>query len=278
LGVKVAPITPKPQTTRRGVRGIYTEDSRQLVFVDTPGLHQAKDALGSFMNREVRDAIVDVSAILWVVDLRKPPGDEDKAVARLLQGLGEQVPIYLIGNKLDAAKYPDEALRLYQELSPDVREVRSLSALNDPKRVYELRDELLVLLPESPFFFPTNIRSDQPREVWAAELIRESAMIHLRQELPYSVAVQVLSWDDPRERDETSEEPIYIQAEIWVGRMNHRGMVLGKGGSMIREIGRTARKQLEVFLSARVFLDLEVVVRPNWREDSESLRELGYES
>jgi GTP-binding protein Era len=278
LGVKVAPITPKPQTTRRGVRGIYTEDSRQLVFVDTPGLHQAKDALGSFMNREVRDAIVDVSAILWVVDLRKPPGDEDKAVARLLQGLGEQVPIYLIGNKLDAAKYPDEALRLYQELSPDVREVRSLSALNDPKRVYELRDELLALLPESPFFFPTNIRSDQPREVWAAELIRESAMIHLRQELPYSVAVQVLSWDDPRERDETSEEPIYIQAEIWVGRMNHRGMVLGKGGSMIREIGRTARKQLEVFLSARVFLDLEVVVRPNWREDSESLRELGYES
>ncbi len=101
-------------------------------------------------------------------------------------------------------------------------------------------------------------------------------MIHLRQELPYSVAVKVLDWDDPREKEESSEEPIYIQAEIWVERMNHRGMVLGKGGKMIKEIGRTARKQLEVFLSTRIYLDLEVVVRRDWREDTESLRELGF--
>ncbi len=278
LGVKVAPISPKPQTTRRGVRGIYTEDKRQLVFVDTPGFHQAQDALGDYMNREVRSALADVNAALWVVDLRKPPGDEDRAVARLLTGLAEAVPIYLIGNKVDAAKYPEEALKLYHELLPEVKEVRSLSALNDPQRVYELRDELLGLLPESPFFFPANIRSDQPREVWAAELIRESAMIHLRQELPYGVAVKVLEWRDPRESDLESGEVIYIHAEIWVERFNHRPIVLGKGGSMIKEIGRTARKQLEVFLSARVYLDLEVVVRRDWREDGEALRELGYES
>ncbi|MDQ3399107.1 MAG: GTPase Era [Deinococcota bacterium] len=276
LGVKVAPISPKPQTTRQGVRGIYSQDNRQLVFVDTPGLHKAKDALGEIMNREVREAVIDVNAILWVVDLRKPPGDEDRSVARLLEGLGEGAPIYLIGNKVDAAKYPEEALALYKELLPEIKEVRSLSALNDPKRVYDLRDELFTLLPESPFFFPANIRSDQPREVWAGELIRESAMIHLRQELPYSVAVKVLDWDDPREKEESSEEPIYIQAEIWVERMNHRGMVLGKGGKMIKEIGRTARKQLEVFLSTRIYLDLEVVVRRDWREDTESLRELGF--
>jgi GTPase len=277
LGIKVAPITSKPQTTRRGVRGIYTEDKRQLVFVDTPGFQQAKDALGEYMNREVRSAAAGVDAILWVVDLRKPPGDEDRAVARLLTGLGEATPIYLIGNKVDTAKYPDEALRLYHELLPEVREVRALSALNDPRRVYELRDELFGLLPENPFFFPENIRSDQPREVWAAELIRESAMTHLRQELPYGVAVKVLEWDDPRERDPGSEEPTYIQAEIWVERANHRPIVLGKGGSMIKEIGRTARKQLEVFLSTRLYLDLTVVVRRNWREDEEALRELGYE-
>ena len=273
LGVKVAPITPKPQTTRRGVRGIYTQDDRQLVFVDTPGLHRAKDALGDYMNREVRNALIDVDIALWVVDLRRPPSDEDRDVARLLKGVDPATPIYLIGNKADAAKYPDEALRLYHELLPNAAKVLSLSALNDPEAVYALRDELLQQLPAGPFFFPSNIRSDQSRETWAAELIRESAMIHLRQELPYAVAVQVLEWRDPAE----PSEPLYLQAELWVEKPNHRMIVLGKGGAMIKEIGRTARKQLEVFLSQRVYLDLEVVVRRDWREDPEALRELGYE-
>jgi len=273
LGVKVAPITPKPQTTRRGVRGIYTQDDRQLVFVDTPGLHRAKDALGDYMNREVRNALIDVDIALWVVDLRRPPSDEDKGVARLLKGIDPATPIYLIGNKVDAAKYPDEALRLYHELLPNAAKVLSLSALNDPEAVYALRDELLQQLPAGPFFFPSNIRSDQSRETWAAELIRESAMIHLRQELPYAVAVQVLEWRDPAE----PSEPLYLQAELWVEKPNHRMIVLGKGGAMIKEIGRTARKQLEVFLSQRIYLDLEVVVRRDWREDPEALRELGYE-
>lgn len=273
LGVKVAPITPKPQTTRRGVRGIYTQDDRQLVFVDTPGLHRAKDALGDYMNREVRNALIDVDIALWVVDLRRPPSEEDKDVARLLKGIDPTTPVYLIGNKADAAKYPDEALRLYHELLPNAAKVLNISALNDPEAVYALRDELLQQLPAGPFFFPSNIRSDQSREVWAAELIRESAMIHLRQELPYAVAVQVLEWRDPAE----PSEPLYLQAELWVEKPNHRMIVLGKGGAMIKEIGRTARKQLEVFLSQHVYLDLEVVVRRDWREDQEALRELGYE-
>ncbi len=276
LGVKVAAITPKPQTTRRGVRGIYTSEDAQLVFVDTPGLHRAKDALGSFMNREVWAATVDVDAVLWVADLRRPPNDEDKSVARMLQNLPETVPIFLVGNKVDAAKYPEEALDLYQDLLPTAQP-RVLSALQNPDDVYVLRDELLALLPENPFFFPENIRSDQPREVWAAEIIRESAMIHLRQELPYTIAVQVTEWRDPEENSDGSQSPHYIQADVWVERSNHRGMVLGKGGSMIKSIGQRARKQLEIFLSHKVFLDLEVILHSNWREDQESLRELGYQ-
>ncbi len=279
LGIKVAPITPKPQTTRRGVRGIYSEENRQLVFVDTPGVHRAKDALGNYMNREASSALIDVDAVLWVVDLRRPPGDEDRDVARMLNNLEQGAPIYLIGNKLDAAKYPDEALSLYRDLVPDINEAYSISSLNDPEAVYELREMLLALLPEGPFYFPYDIRSDQSREDWVAELIRESAMIHLRQELPYTVAVKVLEWRDPEENDDgtLSDEPIYIYAEIWVERMNHRMIVLGKGGHMIKEIGRTARKQLELFLSHQLYLDLEVVVRRGWREDREALRELGYE-
>ncbi|HEX7004846.1 MAG TPA: GTPase Era [Trueperaceae bacterium] len=274
LGVKVAPITPKPQTTRRGVRGIYTEEDRQLVFVDTPGLHRTKGptALDEYMGREVRGALVDVEVVLWVVDLRRPPGDEDRDVARLLNGIDPETPIWLVGNKLDAARYPDEALDLYSDLTRTDR-VYKLSALNDPEAVYELRHDLFELLPEAPFFFPENIRSDQSREAWAAELIRESAMTHLRDELPYAVAVNVTSWEDAE-----GEGPDVITAEIWVEKQNHRGMVIGKQGSMIKEIGRTARKQLEIFVNRRLYLDLEVVVRRNWREDPEALRELGLEN
>ena len=274
LGIKVAPITPKPQTTRRGVRGVYTRDDKQLIFVDTPGYHRAQDTLGDYMNREVRTALTDVEAILWVVDLRRPPGDEDKDVARLLGSIDPETPVWLIGNKVDAAKYPDEALDLYKDLYPDAERVYTLSALNDPNAVYALRDDLFELLPENPFFFPSDIRSDQSREDWAGELIRESAMINLRQELPYAVAVQVLEWREPKKKN----EPIYIGAEIWVERSNHRMIVLGKGGKMIKEIGRTARKQLEIFLDHKIYLDLEVALHKNWREDRDSLRELGYES
>ncbi len=275
LGVKVAPITSKPQTTRRGVRGIYTDGERQLIFVDTPGFHRAKDALGDFMNREVRSAVADVDLILWLVDLRRPPGDEDKDVARLLRGLDPDTRIYLVGNKLDAAKYPDEALSLYGDLMPTLSRSYSLSAQADPEAVYRLRDELLSELEPGPFFFPGNIRSDQSRENWAGEIVRESAMVHLRQELPYTVAVQVLEWRDP---EKGSDDAVYILAEVWVERSNHRMITLGKGGSMIREIGRTARKQLEIFLNNKVYLELEVAVHKAWREDPESLRELGYES
>ncbi|UCH26754.1 MAG: GTPase Era [Trueperaceae bacterium] len=272
LGIKVAPITPKPQTTRRGVRGIYTEENRQLVFVDTPGLQRAKDALDDFMNREIRGALVDVEAVLWVVDLRRPPSEEDREVASLVRSLEPSVPVFLVGNKVDVAKYPQEALRLYRDLHPGIEQIRILSALNDPEEVFALRSELLALLPEGPLYFPSDIRSDQSRENWASELIRESAMIHLREELPYSVAVKVLEWRDP----EHDDQPIYIFAEIWVERVNHRRMVIGKGGRMIKEIGKTARKQLEIFVNRQIFLELDVVVHRNWREDSEALRELGY--
>ncbi len=273
LGVKVAPISPKPQTTRCGIRGIYTEENRQLVFVDTPGLHRSKDALGKYMNQEVRNAIIDVDMILWVVDLRRPPNKEDKDVARLISDLTSNVPIYLIGNKLDLAKYPQEALDLYQNLVPNIKQARLVSALRNPKSVYSLRKELLDLLLPTPFFFPSDIRSDQSRENWAAEIIRESCLVNLHQEVPYSVAVKILEWE---EHKNNKNRPIYIKAEIWLERRNHRMIVLGKEGKMIREIGRNARKQLEVFLNRKVFLELEVTIKPDWRKDVHALRELGY--
>ena len=274
LGTKVAPTSPRPQTTRRGVRGIYTYEGRQLIFVDTPGLHKPKDALGKYMNNEVHAALSDVDAVVWVVDLRHPPTDEDRLVANSVRDLPK--PLFLVGNKTDAAKYPDEAMKLYGALHEgrsetlDTSEIM-LSAQNNVNAVATLREQLLEVLPENPFFFPQGSASDQTREMWAAEIIREEAMKKLRDELPYAVATRVNRWT---ERDDGLQR---IEGEIIVEKNAHKGMVIGAGGKQLREIGQAARKQLEVFLSAKVFLGLEVIVIPGWREDEEALRELGYE-
>ncbi|AAF10224.1 GTPase Era [Deinococcus radiodurans] len=274
LGTKVAPTSPRPQTTRRGVRGIYTLDNRQLIFVDTPGLHKPKDALGKYMNSEVHSALSDVDAVVWVVDLRHPPTDEDRLVANSVRDLPK--PLFLVGNKTDAAKYPEEAMKLYGALLEGrgsdlpVSETM-LSAQNSVNAVATLREQLLEVLPENPFFFPQGAASDQSREMWAAEIIREEAMKKLRDELPYAVATRVNRWT---EREDGLQR---IEGEIIVEKNAHKGMVIGAGGKQLREIGQAARKQLEVFLNHKVYLGLEVIVIPGWREDEEALRELGYE-
>ncbi|GGK92742.1 GTPase Era [Deinococcus radiotolerans] len=272
LGTKVAPTSPRPQTTRRGVRGIHTSGERQIVFVDTPGLHRPKDALGKYMNHEVHSALADVDAVVWVVDLRHPPTDEDQLVARQVRELPK--PLFLVGNKTDAAKYPDEAMKLYRALlegrEGDLSETM-LSAQNNPNAVATLREQLLEGLPEGPFFFPVGPASDQSREQWAAEIIREEAMKKLRDELPYAVATRVNRWS---EREDGLQR---IEGEIVVEKNAHKGMVIGAGGKQLKEIGQAARKQLEVFLDRKVYLGLEVIVIPGWREDEEALRELGYE-
>lgn len=271
LGVKVAPTSHRPQTTRKGVRGIYSTDDAQIVFVDTPGIHKPKDAMGKYMNNEVHTALADVDAVVWVVDLRHPPTDEDKMVARQIRDLPK--PLTLVGNKTDVAKYPDEAMRLYRALLEGREELSEvmLSAQNNPARVQELRDQLLAGLPENPFFFPRGASSDQSREQWAAEIIREEAMKKLRDELPYAVATRVNSWT---EREDGLQR---IEGEIIVEKSSHKGMVIGAGGKQLREIGQAARKQLEVFLNHKVYLGLEVIVINGWRGDVEALRELGYE-
>jgi len=269
LGVKVAPISPKPQTTRKRVRGIYSENHRQIVFVDTPGVHEPEDALGDYMSQQVAEALADVNAVVWVVDLRHPPTREDELVARMLRPI-TNVPILLVGNKLDAAKRPEEALREYQSLLPQV-ETRMLSAL-DERAVKSLRDELLALLPEGPFFYPEEFsRSDQSPEEWSAEIVREEAMKRLREEIPYAIAAKT------EEFTEREGGKLYIRTVLYVERESHKPILIGKGGRMLKEIGQAARKQLEVFLSRPVYLELAVKVYPGWRKDPEALRELGYE-
>ncbi len=269
LGVKIAPISPKPQTTRKRVRGIHTEGNRQIVFVDTPGWHEAADAMSEYMIRQITDALAEVNVVLWLVDLRHPPTHEDELVARALRPLKGQVPIFLVGNKADAARYPDAALQAYAELLPGL-ETRMISAQNE-RDAKALRDEVLALLPEGPFFFPEDYaKGDQTPEEWAAEIVREEAMKRLKEEIPYSIATKT------EEFELRDNGMFYIQVNIYVERENHKPILIGSGGRMLREIGAAARKQLEVFLAHKVYLDLQVKVYPNWRKDPEALRELGY--
>ncbi|GIW32997.1 GTPase Era [Meiothermus sp.] len=269
LGVKIAPISPKPQTTRKRVRGIHTEGNRQIVFVDTPGWHEAADAMSEYMIRQITEALAEVNVVLWLVDLRHPPTHEDELVARALRPLKGQVPIFLVGNKADAAKYPESALQAYAELLPGL-ETRMISAQNE-RDAKALRDEVLALLPEGPFFFPPDFaKGDQTPEEWAAEIVREEAMKRLKEEIPYSIATKT------EEFELRDNGMFYIQVNIYVEREGHKPILIGAKGRMLREIGAAARKQLEVFLAHKVYLDLQVKVYPNWRKDPEALRELGY--
>lgn len=270
LGVKAAPISPKPQTTRKRLRGVFTEGDRQIVFVDTPGWHEAQDAMSEYMIRQITEALADVNIVLWVVDLRHPPTREDELVARALKPLKDRVPILLVGNKSDAAKRPGAALEAYSELLPGL-EARSLSA-QDSRDAADLREEVLGMLPEGPFFFPPDYaRADQSPEEWAAEIVREEAMKRLKEEVPYAIATKT------EEFELRDNGMFYILVFIYVEREGHRPILIGSGGRMLKEIGQAARKQLEVFLAKKVYLELQVKVYPNWRKDQEALRELGYE-
>ena len=267
LGVKVAPTSSKPQTTRLRLRGVWTEEDRQLIFVDTPGMHNARDVLGRWMVQQIEHSLDGVDLVLWVVDLSRAPGEEDKLTVQAIRKSG--APVILVGNKADLTGDPGIALAGYRDLDPGVAEAIALSALEGSREVTALRAGLLARMPEGPFLFPDDIRSDQSREVWAAEIVREVAMEAVREELPYALAVQVTDWV---ERDDLVE----IHAEVIVDKLNHRPMLIGKGGQMIKRIGQASRKRLEMLLASRVYLGLEVVVRDNWRNDPEALRELGY--
>ena len=266
LATKVAPTSPKPQTTRRNLRGIYTEADCQIVFVDTPGIHEPQDALGGYMQEQLNQALADVQAVCFLVDLRRPPESLDRALASRVGNL----PVLLIGTKADLVDDPEGMLELYSELVPRAVAKRAVCALEFRDLSWVL-ETLCALMPVGPFLYPPDLgRSDQSPEIWSGEIIREAMLQFLRDELPYASTVLV---------SEFSERPngmIYIKATIYVERDSQRGIVIGRGGRMLSEIGHRARKVIEVMTSRKVYLDLQVDVYPKWRQDPEALRELGY--
>jgi GTP-binding protein Era len=261
-GGKVAIVSDKPQTTRRRIRGIVNGEGSQLVLVDLPGFQRPLDPLTEHMQRTVDESLADVDAAVLVLDGRQRIGGGDRFVAERLFGLG--MPVVIVLNKVDRMK-PEQIVAQIDAASKlgDFHELYPVSARTG-LGVEELREELLELLPEGPAYFPTDQVSDLSLEVQVAEIVREKALALTREEVPHAISVEV---------DELTEK--VVRAIVYVETESQKGIVVGKGGRIVREIGTRARPELEALLGRRIFLELQVKVKEKWRSDERMLEQLG---
>lgn len=267
---KIAAVSPRPQTTRQRQLGILTLEHTQIVFIDTPGIHIPRHKLGEYMNEVAAIALADADVIVWLVDGSGMPTEEDEVIAGKIKDLKEPPPVLLVLNKVDLIperQIPEYTLA-YQSLLPDAEAIPvSASAGYQRNR---LLDRLIALLPEGePFFDEAQVTDLYERDI-AADLVREAALVHLRDEVPHGIAVRV---DEFTERGENGA---LISATLFVERESHKGIVIGKGGEMLKLIGSTARKEIEAMSGRKVFLELRVKVNKNWRTNRDALRMLGY--
>ena len=271
LGQKIAAVSSKPQTTRKRQLGILTTDSAQLVFVDTPGLHNPRHKLGKFLNQEAEESLEGVDVILWLVEASAKPTDEDKQIASLLDRTSRRTPLVLAANKMDLV--PAEALtsrlEAYQALLKKEAHVISISAAQN-QNLDQLLELLISLSPFRPPEFDEEQVTDSYERDIAADLIREACLHQLREEVPHGVGVRV---DEFTERENGM---LYIAATIFVERNSQKGIVIGEGGKMLKAIGSAARKEIEEMGGRKVFLELRVKVLKDWRNDENALKRFGY--
>jgi GTP-binding protein Era len=270
VGRKVAIVSDKPQTTRRAIRGVSTGTETQLILIDLPGVQRPRDALTERMQRRVERELAESDAALFLVNAEEGVGPGDRWIARALAAAG--VPVIVAVNKADRLNRPNLAGVLQEVADLDIGdEIFPISARKGTG-VEPLVAHLATLLPESPFFFPATDQTDQPLEVLLAELIREQALRRTFQEVPHAVEVVIEDYDA-----DTREDLVTIRALAWVETESQKGILIGKGGRMIRTIGTAARKELERELGRRVHLELAVRVRRGWRADERMLDRLGIE-
>ena len=271
LGQKIAAVSPKPQTTRKRQLGILTTDTAQLVFVDTPGMHNPRHKLGQFLNQEAEESLEDVDVILWLVDASVKPTDEDKEIASLLSRTPRRTPLVLAANKVDLvpAEVLTARLEAYQaSLKKEARLIFISAAQN--QNLDQLLELLILLSPIRPPEFDEEQVTDSYERDIAADLIREACLHHLRDEVPHGVGVRI---DEFAERDNGM---LYIAATIFVERNSQKGILIGEGGRMMKAIGSGARKEIEEMSGRKIYLELRVKVLKDWRNDENAMQRLGY--
>ena len=271
LGQKIAAVSPKPQTTRKRQLGIFTTDTAQLVFVDTPGIHNPRHKLGTFLNQEAEESLEGVDVIVWLVDVSVRPFEEDKQIADLLARTPRRTPLVLAANKMDLvpADILAQNLETYQEILKREAQVISISAAQN-QNLDQLRELLISLAPIRPPEYDEEQITDSYERDIAADLIREACLLRLRDEVPHGVGVRI---DEFTERENGM---LYIAATVFVERESQKGIVIGEGGKMLKQIGSSARKEIEEMGGRPVFLELRVKVLKDWRNNEEALRRLGY--
>jgi GTP-binding protein Era len=266
LGQKIAITTPKPQTTRRQQLGILTSNEAQILFVDTPGIHKPHNKLGEYMSFAAGDALKDADVILWILDATEAPNGADRYIAGVIKETVPNTPIILALNKTDTLKGVHNFTH-HLALVPHVIDFK-ISALKNTQ-VPELVAKLTSMLPLGPRYYPVDQVSDVNMRFIAAEVVREKIILNTDKEIPYAVAVAIEAFSE-------GEERTTIEGVIYVERDSQKGIIIGKGGSMIKTIGTQARLELQEILEQSVHLELRVKVLKNWRDDEALMRRLGY--
>ncbi|MEQ3554717.1 GTPase Era [Pseudonocardia nematodicida] len=269
VGQKVAITSSRPQTTRHAIRGIVHREDAQIVLVDTPGLHRPRTLLGSRLNDVVRETWAEVDVVGFCVPANEKVGKGDRFIAEELRKVAAHTPVIAIVTKTDVAR-PEQVAERLTEVSAlmDFTEVVPTSAQSG-FQVQLLSDLLVAQLPAGPQLYPDGDLTDEPEDVLVAELVREAALEGVRDELPHSIAVVV---------EETIEKKdlLEIYAIIYVERSSQKGIVIGRGGARLKQVGTDARRQIEKLLGTKVHLDLHVKIAEDWQRDPKQLRKLGF--
>ena len=268
LGQKIAIMSDKAQTTRNKIQGVYTKEDAQIVFLDTPGIHKPKHELGEFMVKSAYSALKEVDAVLFMVNASEKRGPGDDFIIEKLKGI--KTPIFLVLNKIDLVT-PEVLLERVESYKDalDFAGVFPISVLQG-NNVIELMEGLINALPEGPQYYPADQITDHPEYFVVSELIREKILQLTQEEIPHSVAVTV----DKMQKDEFDK--VHVYANIIVERKSQKGIIIGKGGRLLKEIGTRARHDIEQLLGNKVYLELWVKVEKDWRKRKSNLQEYGY--
>lgn len=268
LGRKVLIVSPKPQTTRDRIQAVLTNERGQIIFLDTPGLHKSRNKLGDYMVAAAASSLKDADLILFVVEASAPPGPGDAHIVNYFAEV--RTPVFLVVNKMDLALegFTERFLPAYRNMF-HFSKVFTVSARTG-ENLESLLQEIMAVMPAGPCYFPPEMVTDRPEQFLAGEIIREKIMLSTREEIPYSVAVEITRME------QQDDGLLVIEAVIFVEKQSQKRIVIGKDGTMLKKIGTMARMELEKFLGGHLYLDLWVKVKKDWRQKDSVLRQLGY--
>lgn len=268
IGHKIAIMSDKAQTTRNKIQGVMTRDDAQIIFIDTPGIHKPKHKLGDYMMRVAKNTLSEIDAIMFMVNVNEDIGRGDEYIMEMLKNV--KTPIFLVLNKIDLV-HPDtlmpkiEQYQSYMDFT-DIIPISALEGLN----VDHFIDVLKSFLPEGPKYYPDNQISDHPEQFVVSEIIREKILHLTSEEIPHAIGVNV---DRMIKED---EDRVRIEATIYVERDSQKGIVIGKGGKKLKEVGKRARRDIEMLLGSKIYLELWVKVQRDWRNKVNFIRQIGY--